>query len=267
MKYYFIHHILHTIHEGEKIWMNTPKIVRWLKFSLAINMILLLMLAIISYQAGLPYVISKLTFGRVSAARYATAYPYYTDRKTLFEKLSGSQGSIVFLGDSITDGCEWNELLNDRRIVNRGIHSDTTKGVLKRLDCVINRKPAEIFVMIGTNDLQHGEPVREIEKNYRIMLERIREKLPDIPIVVQSVLPVNYDIISPENKRNNSDIMELNQKLEQLAKKFNARYTDVYSKLADSRQQLARRYTTDGLHLNGEGYDAWKEVIAPYIKK
>ena len=35
---------------------------------------------------------------------------YYYQRKTLFEKLPNSENEIIFLGNSISDGCNWSEL-------------------------------------------------------------------------------------------------------------------------------------------------------------
>ncbi len=52
------------------------------------------------------------------------AYQYnqfYYQRATLFEKLPIDSDDIVFLGNSITNGCEWHELFNNPNIKNRGI--------------------------------------------------------------------------------------------------------------------------------------------------
>ena len=46
----------------------------------------------------------------------------------------------------------------------------------------------------------------------------------------------------------------------------NVLYIDVYSALVDQKGMLDQRYTNDGLHLMGEGYLAWKEVIEKYVK-
>lgn len=54
---------------------------------------------------------------------------YYYQRVSLFEMLPVSPGDIVFLGNSITDGCEWNELLGRTDVRNRGISGDTSMGV------------------------------------------------------------------------------------------------------------------------------------------
>ena len=63
-------------------------------------------------------------------------------RSSLFNKLSITSKDIVFIGNSITNGAEWNELFPQKRVKNRGISGDTSEGVFDRLDAVVNVKPA-----------------------------------------------------------------------------------------------------------------------------
>ena len=78
---------------------------------------------------------------------------YYYHKKAHFENLPNTQDEIIFLGNSITDGCEWSELFQDLRIKNRGISGDITEGVLQRLKEVTESKPSKVFIMIGVNDI------------------------------------------------------------------------------------------------------------------
>src|SRR5688572_21180522 len=77
---------------------------------------------------------------------------YYQQRVTHFKSLPNTKGDIVFIGNSITDGGEWNELFNDLKIKNRGISGDVSTGVLHRMDEIAQRKPAKVFLLIGVND-------------------------------------------------------------------------------------------------------------------
>ena len=64
---------------------------------------------------------------------------------------------VVMIGDSLTDGAEWREIFPDQKIVNRGIDSDTTDGVLARLDEIVSIKPspnkAGVFRCVTTTPL------------------------------------------------------------------------------------------------------------------
>ena len=87
---------------------------------------------------------------------------FYYQRATLFEVLPTSKSDIIFLGNSITNGGEWAELLGNPHAKNRGISGDTTQGVLDRLSTITKGKPSKIFLLIGTNDLSRGKSVDEV---------------------------------------------------------------------------------------------------------
>ena len=78
---------------------------------------------------------------------------YYDQRKSLFELLPDTKNELIFLGNSITDGSEWSELMQNPEAKNRGISGDTSEGVLFRLYQVTRVQPAKVFLLIGINDL------------------------------------------------------------------------------------------------------------------
>lgn len=78
---------------------------------------------------------------------------------------------------------------------------------------------------------------------------------------IQSVLPGNSRFSKPVD---NNLVFRLNEELKILAEEFNYQYIDLYSFFTIDNE-LAYQYTNDGLHLNGEGYAAWKEIIKNYV--
>lgn len=77
---------------------------------------------------------------------------YHFQRRSLFDVLPLHSSDIVFLGNSITDGCEWAELFENRHVKNRGISGDRSGWLLERLDSIIAAHPKKLFLMIGTNE-------------------------------------------------------------------------------------------------------------------
>lgn len=204
-----------------------------------------------------------------SAACAQSAYNY--QRRSLFDTLPVRPSDIVFLGNSITDGCEWAELFDNRHVKNRGISGDRTGWMLERLDPIVKGRPKKLFLMIGTNDLAAGIAPREVAGNVCRIIERFRNESPWTKIYVQSILPVNgADVDVPHKKHweRGAEIVETNRLLEDLCagEQKNLMYVDVYSALVDEKGMLDKRYTNDGLHLTGEGYLAWKAVIEKYVK-
>lgn len=193
---------------------------------------------------------------------------FYYQRATLFEVLPTSKSDIIFLGNSITNGGEWAELLGNQHAKNRGISGDTTQGVLDRLSTVTKGKPAKIFLLIGTNDLSRGKSVDEIAKNVEKIVERVKRESPTTKLYVQSVFPVNpkFNKFSGHMDRQKK-IPVLNAKIKAVAARHGVTYIDVYKSLVTpSTDVMNPEYTNDGLHLLGKGYQKWVEVLNPYLK-
>ena len=126
-----------------------------------------------------------------AAATVFAQSEYNFQRRSLFEKLPVTSKDIVFLGNSITDGGEWNELLANPRVKNRGISGDRSSWMLDRLDPIVGGQPRKLFLLIGTNDLAAGTPAAEVVANVRKIVERFQSESPRTKLYVQSVFPVN----------------------------------------------------------------------------
>lgn len=120
---------------------------------------------------GLIY--SLFTFGQTER-KYST---YYYQRASLFEQLPISSDDILFIGNSITDGGEWSELFQNPHIKNRGISGDTTWGVYDRISVLLKGKPAQIFLMIGINNVPQGESPKNIASDIQQIIQKIKKRV------------------------------------------------------------------------------------------
>ncbi len=204
-------------------------------------------------KGGLPSIFSTLKLPRKN--EYSI---YYIHKKSQFEKLPITNSDIIFLGDSLTDEGEWSELL-EIPIKNRGISGDTTDRILNRLDQIIESKPHKIFLTIGINDLLNGSLEAQILLKYQNILAEF-QKTPNTKVFITSILPVNNTLT--RYFQNNHKISNINLQLKKITRDFNYEFIDVFTHLIDKNNQLDTQYTSDGLHLNGQGYLVWKKVIA-----
>jgi lysophospholipase L1-like esterase len=188
---------------------------------------------------------------------------YYESKVTHYATLHEKNAEIVFIGDSHIDRCEWSELFDRCGIINRGIDGDTTDGVLNRLDEITSMKPKKVFIMIGGADFIIGRNIPQVENNYKKIIERIRAGSPLTGIYIQSLLPTVQRIIPMPLEL----IRGLNGKLRLLADNRHVFYIDLYSVMLDSTGGLNPSYSIDGVHLNGQGYIAWREAIYQYVMK
>ncbi|MEO7309103.1 MAG: GDSL-type esterase/lipase family protein [Chitinophagaceae bacterium] len=187
---------------------------------------------------------------------------YYVQKTTLFRLLPDTKHEIIFLGNSITDIGEWAEIWNNHHVKNRGISGDNTFGVLARLDEVVSSKPTKIFIMIGINDIARDTPDSIILANYKKIIERIRNESPKTIIIVQSILPTNNEFTDFKNHQNkDTHIQWFNGQLMAYCKAAKIRFINLYPSFLDNNNKLSRSFTNDGLHLNGDGYMKWKEIL------
>ncbi len=192
---------------------------------------------------------------------------YYNQRLALFEKLPDTKGEIIFLGNSITDGCEWSELLGNANVKNRGISGDTTEGVLFRLNEVTRSKPAQIFLLIGINDLSRGVSKDTVYSNIRKIADRIRKDSPKTKVYVQSILPVNDSFgLFKGHTNKTEEVLWVNKQLKEWCANEKVGFIDLYSRFKQpDSEKMNPKYTNDGLHLLGDGYLLWAEIIKPYL--
>ena len=193
---------------------------------------------------------------------------YNLQRRSLFEVLPVLSSDIVFLGNSITDGCEWSELFNNRHVKNRGISADRSGWLLDRLDPIIAGHPKKLFLMIGTNDLAGGASPEQIVADVARLIDRFQAESRWTKIYVQSILPVNGEAFSKYkgHYEHSHLIVPTNKLLEALCDEKGVTYLDVWGALADHDGRLDKRYTNDGLHLMGEGYVVWRDAIKQHVK-
>lgn len=173
-------------------------------------------------------------------------------------------GTVVFLGDSITEFCDLGRFYPGLHTVNRGISGDTTGGMLERVDADVCALAPEIAVVHGgINDIFMGVDGDTIVENLQAIVSRIRAALPGTQVLVQSVYPVE-EFSSLEIT---DHVRAVNEQLEALAEKSGYTYVDVYSALAGPDGRLTHGLADDGLHPNDDGYMTAQPVLAQAIRE
>ncbi len=180
----------------------------------------------------------------------------------LFKSFPNSKKDIVFVGNSITAGVDFNELLSNNRVRNRGISGDISFGILERLQEVTEGQPAKVFILIGINDISRNIPDTVIVNNYKKIIHRIKTASPRTKIYFQTLLPVNNEFTQFKNHYNKDDhILFVNSALKNLAAKEKITLVDLHPHFLNKDNKLEKAYTIDGLHLNAAGYKVWADVL------
>jgi lysophospholipase L1-like esterase len=213
---------------------------------------------------------SLICFQAQSQTKWDSTYRpgLYEFEEQLYESYPHAKTDIVFLGNSLTDRVDWNELLGMSNVHNRGISGDITFGVLQRLHEVINGHPAKVFILIGINDISRNIPDSVILENYKKIIERIKTGSPHTKIYFQTLLPVNNEFTQFKNHYNKDEhILWLNEQIKVLGKEKRITVIDLYPHFLNDQNKLEKKYTLDGLHVNAEGYKVWAVILKKYLNE
>jgi len=196
-----------------------------------------------------------------SAWSHATQQPTYKQWRALMAREAEiaakepTQHLGVLLGDSLSLWFPSDRLPQSQIWLNQAISGDTTGGILRRLSDFAATRPRVIYLMAGINDLKQGATDNEILWNIRQIITQLRQTQPQATVIVQSVLPTRSVVASRDR------ITQLNRQLRALSTRNGAYFLDLSAQMADAAGSLRQDFTTDGLHLNAQGYAAWQSIL------
>ena len=180
------------------------------------------------------------------------------------------QPKAVFMGDSITQ-CWWDadpNFFTSNNFLCRGISGQTTSHMLVRMrKDVVDLHPKYVVILAGTNDIAKNNGFIEVDDIYGNIVSMCEiAKANKIKPVICSVLPVKQYRWRTEVTDCADRIIRLNAMLEDYAVRNRIRYVDYHSVMKDAENGLPEKWSYDGVHLNGDGYDMIEAIILKALK-
>jgi acyl-CoA thioesterase-1 len=181
--------------------------------------------------------------------------------------ISGFAQTILFLGDSLTEGYQLSkeeafpslietELKKNKpeiKVLNGGVSGATTASGLKRLDWYLKAKPEFMVLALGANDGLRGLKIENTEKNLVLVIEKAQER--KITVVLAGMkMPTNYG----EPYRSQFENM-----YPRLAKKFNLKLVPFILEGVGGNPKLN---LADGIHPNSEGHKIMAKTILKVLE-
>ncbi|MGG4446504.1 GDSL-type esterase/lipase family protein [Brevibacillus porteri] len=162
----------------------------------------------------------------------------------------------VFLGDSITEGLSYHDVLKDKNVLAGA--GKTAEFALQDVDELVKRKPEHIFIQLGSDDIlwPTDNPKEYSLSYYGQLIDRIKVKLPETSITILSVTPVTAEAEKAEPRYRN--IGDYNKGLKELASKVQVGFIDV-SSIVSAHPDM---YDADGIHFQAEFYP----ILLDYVK-
>ena len=191
------------------------------------------------------------------------------------------KGQILFTGSSLMEQFPVNEIAMSmgitKPIYNRGIGGTTTDDFLAHIGTVLlDLEPSKVFINIGTNDIhqrEDGEPWQaHLLKNYRRILEILKEKLPQTEVYMMAYYPINADLPdTPEwtkaafRTRSNEALNDTNKKLAALAQEMGCRFIDCNDGIKDEQGRQKAEYSKEGMHMYPAAYIQVFKALRQYL--
>jgi lysophospholipase L1-like esterase len=157
-------------------------------------------------------------------------------------------GSIVLVGDSHVEHGPWLDVLTQYR--NRGISGAKIADVSGWIDDVLASRPAQVVLVIGSNDVYFCESPKTSTEAANRLLEHVAANA-QCPVTVVSIPPL------PADKR---AVNALNKTLAELCAQHGFQWLEIGPTLA------AMDWTIDGLHLTPDAYRAIAPLLAEAIE-
>lgn len=171
------------------------------------------------------------------------------DGRSIKERFAGA----VVLGDSVAQGFAEYDILNASSVAAKiGVHLD---GLDEQISKVKELSPGILFLYLGMNDVTatNGDTDRFVSE-YKAVLARLREEVPDAHIFVNSIFPVQEKALKEEPLL--EKIPEYNDALRELCDSQTVAFIDNTELVSEWY------YEQDGIHFKADFYPVWAERMA-----
>ena len=194
--------------------------------------------------------------------------------------------TILFQGDSITDagrsrntdrlvGMGYPILVkgeleldypNQYVVLNRGISGDRVVDLYARVKAdILNLKPDILSILIGVNDVWHeidhlnGVPADKYFKVYSMLIEEIKEALPDVKILILEPFVLKASATEERWEEFRTEVEMRAQKAKEIAEKYDLVFVPLQDKFDEATKLAPADYwLRDGVHPTTAGHELIK---------
>ncbi|MBR5860327.1 MAG: hypothetical protein IKY71_03160, partial [Bacteroidaceae bacterium] len=191
-------------------------------------------------------------------------------RATYFSMMPISNKDVLVFGDEFIKNGEWQELLGNRNVKNRGTGwgyggdiattSKIVDATYANIEGVTKENAKAIFIYTGTGDCNGTTDIETVKSNYKALVDKIVEKSSTSKIYLMALCPT-------DNASNTtSRIAVLNNYMSTLANENeNMRYVDTYTPFLNGNVAKTK-YFYPSNYLGGLGYVVMANAMKDALK-
>lgn len=166
-----------------------------------------------------------------------------------------TQGTFLFLGDSLIADYNWQDRMHHFEIINHGVPGETTQGLLNRIPVITQsvKNPELVLLMIGTNNLIIED--YSFLDSLRQIIVQLTAAYPAAEVIINSLLPCQLPWLGLEA------LTDLNKMIEPMTQQTGSCYLDMFNKIPPTPEY----FQSDGIHLQAKAYDLWSKNILEFV--
>ncbi|WP_419767093.1 arylesterase [Arcobacter sp.] len=183
--------------------------------------------------------------------------------------VNAKDDTILFLGDSLTEGLGVNKedafpslvenmihskLKKDITVINGGVSGSTTSDGLSRLKWYMKKKPFLILLALGANDGLRGLDLKQSQKNLEEIINYAQKSNAKV-LLAGMLMPPNY---GPEYTK------RFEKMYQQIKDKYKLRSMPFLLEGIAGKKEFNQR---DGIHPNVEGHKYIAKKVFEFIKE
>ena len=182
----------------------------------------------------------------------------------------------LFCGDSISDGFRvYTEVFSGFRTATmiglspQAVSYHTFKNKtgdpaeeMTMLQMIQYFNPKKIYIMLGTNGLEWGDPEALIE-GFETFLDEVMAAMPTSDIIIESITPTTEATANKRPGFSKDRILQYNAMLKDMAARKGLYFLDVYAAVVgtDGYTPVEIAAPLDGIHFTPQGYQRIKDYI------
>jgi lysophospholipase L1-like esterase len=198
-------------------------------------------------------------------------YDWELRHKAILAQNKTTPPKTVVIGNSITHfwgglpkgpravgEVSWSDTFGKNKVLNAGYGWDRIENVLWRVHGgeLDGFAANQIFVNIGTNNLQHNTD-EEIVEGWALLVNAIKQRQPGAGLYMIGIYP----------RRNQEErVAKINLQLAKLCGSLNVHYINPGKVFLKSDGKIDEAMFSDGLHPNEKGYTKLGAAIKPFVR-
>lgn len=163
---------------------------------------------------------------------------------------------LLFLGDSLIEGYNWQHRMPFHRIHNLGVPGARVEDTLATVENLsIDTQPELIHLCIGTNNIYKNDFL--FLEPYRQLINLLRQTFPIAEIMVSNIFPMKLKHIRPK------EIVQINLHLTEIISQTGNCLLDMHKIF--SEYSCESIFLEDNIHLTEQGYALWARTVLEHI--